>query len=65
VAEAVITALVDGGSDAVVARVNSADSFVPLGTAADQVLLSEADIERAAMALVQGSGVHAKQRGAV
>jgi 2-oxoisovalerate dehydrogenase E1 component len=53
VAEAVVTALVDHGSDALVARVNSADSFVPLGTAANHVLLSEHDIERAAVALVR------------
>jgi 2-oxoisovalerate dehydrogenase E1 component len=53
VAEAVVTALVDHGSDAMIARVNSADSFVPLGTAANHVLLSEHDIERAAVALVR------------
>jgi 2-oxoisovalerate dehydrogenase E1 component len=54
VSEAVLTALVDHGSTVAMARVTSADSFVPLGDAADHVLLSEADIERAAHALVGG-----------
>jgi 2-oxoisovalerate dehydrogenase E1 component len=52
VSEAVLTALVDGGSTAVVARVTSRDSYVPLGPAAGHVLLSEDEIERAARALV-------------
>ncbi len=34
----------------------SQDSFVPLGDAALTVLLSEDDIERAAISLVRGSG---------
>ncbi|HEY0806024.1 MAG TPA: thiamine pyrophosphate-dependent enzyme [Pseudonocardiaceae bacterium] len=51
VSEAVLTALVDHGSTAAMARVTSADSFIPLGEAAHHVLLSEADIERAARAL--------------
>ncbi|HEX9336408.1 MAG TPA: transketolase C-terminal domain-containing protein, partial [Pseudonocardiaceae bacterium] len=53
VSEAVLTALVDHGSDAAMARVTSKDSYVPLGGAARHVLLSEADIEQAARVLVE------------
>jgi 2-oxoisovalerate dehydrogenase E1 component len=35
------------------ARVASEDSFIPLGDAAQRVLLSEATIEKAAMQLVR------------
>ena len=35
-----------------VARVASADSFIPLGDAANLVLVSESDIEQAALKLV-------------
>ncbi|HEX4724009.1 MAG TPA: thiamine pyrophosphate-dependent enzyme [Pseudonocardiaceae bacterium] len=52
VSETVLTALVDNGSDAAMARVTSKDSYVPLGSAAHHVLLSEDDIERAARALL-------------
>jgi 2-oxoisovalerate dehydrogenase E1 component len=52
VSESVVTALVDGGFRGRVARVTSEDSFVPLGTAAGLVLLDEATIERAALAVV-------------
>jgi 2-oxoisovalerate dehydrogenase E1 component len=55
VGEGVITALVEDGFDGSVARVASADSFVPLGPAAQHVLLSEADIEKAAITLA-GTG---------
>ncbi|HWU87160.1 MAG TPA: transketolase C-terminal domain-containing protein, partial [Kofleriaceae bacterium] len=51
VSEAVITALVDRGFAGRIARVASADSYIPLGAAANHVLVSEADIERAALAL--------------
>jgi 2-oxoisovalerate dehydrogenase E1 component len=44
VSEAVVTALVDGGHSGRIRRVTSADSFIPLGPAADHVLLSEDDI---------------------
>ncbi|MEJ7634138.1 thiamine pyrophosphate-dependent enzyme [Aeromicrobium sp.] len=44
VSESVITALVDGGYDGRLKRVTSVDSFIPLGPAADAVLLSEAQI---------------------
>jgi 2-oxoisovalerate dehydrogenase E1 component len=52
VSEGVIAALLDGGFSGRVRRVTSADSFIPLGPAANYVLLSEADIERAARALL-------------
>ena len=43
VSESVVAALVDGGYTGRIGRVTSADSFIPLGPAADHVLLSEAD----------------------
>ncbi|MFC7426993.1 thiamine pyrophosphate-dependent enzyme [Nocardia tengchongensis] len=51
VSEAVCTALLDAGFEGRMARVTSADSFVPLGPAANTVLLDEAAIEAAALAL--------------
>lgn len=48
VSESVCAALVDAGFTGALARVTSADSFVPLGPAAATVLLSEAEIEAAA-----------------
>jgi 2-oxoisovalerate dehydrogenase E1 component len=51
VSEGVVAALVDAGFDGRVARVASKDSFVPLGGAANLVLLSEDEIEEAALAL--------------
>jgi len=53
VSEAVVTALADAGFGGRVARVTSADSFIPLGEAAHLVLLSEAAIESAARRLAQ------------
>ncbi|MBF4996879.1 MFS transporter [Nocardia sp. BSTN01] len=53
VSESVCTALLDGGFDGRLARVTSADSFVPLGPAAELVLLSEAAIEDAAHRLLE------------
>ena len=52
VAEGVLAGLVDAGFAGRMARVTSADSFIPLGDAALHVLLSEADIEQAARRLV-------------
>ena len=52
VAEGVVAALVDAGFAGRLARVASKDSFIPLGDAADLVLLSEAEIEAAALALL-------------
>ncbi len=51
VSEAVLTALVEGGFTGAMARVAARDSFVPLGDAANLVLIQEADIEAAALAL--------------
>ena len=56
VSEAVFTALVDRGYRGPLARVTSADSFVPLGDAANLVLLGEPEIEQAARALLTTSG---------
>lgn len=52
ISEGVITALVDAGYPGRMARVCSADSFVPLGPAAQHVLLGEAEIEAAARRLL-------------
>jgi 2-oxoisovalerate dehydrogenase E1 component len=52
VSEGVIAALIDAGFAGRVARVCSRDSFVPLGDAAELVLLSEAEIEEAARKLL-------------
>ncbi|WP_420831988.1 thiamine pyrophosphate-dependent enzyme [Nocardia huaxiensis] len=48
VSEAVFAALLDAGFEGRIARVTSADSFVPLGPAASTVLLDEDRIEAAA-----------------
>jgi 2-oxoisovalerate dehydrogenase E1 component len=52
VSEGIIATLVDIGFDGQLARVTSKDSFIPLGDAANLVLLSEDEIEAAALALV-------------
>ena len=52
VAEAVLTGLLESGHRGRLARVTSADSFVPLGPAAATVLLSEDDIVTAALRAV-------------
>ncbi|GLW11796.1 MFS transporter [Microtetraspora sp. NBRC 13810] len=48
VSEGVMTELLDAGFTGRIARVTSRDSFIPLGDAANHVLLSETDIEEAA-----------------
>ena len=53
VSEGVLAELVDAGFDGRIARVASKDSFVPLGDAARLVLVSEDEIEAAALALVR------------
>ncbi|GAA5174093.1 thiamine pyrophosphate-dependent enzyme [Pseudonocardia eucalypti] len=53
VAEPLLAALVDGCFGGAVARVTSADSFIPLGPAAHRVLLSEEEIEKAAVRLCE------------
>jgi 2-oxoisovalerate dehydrogenase E1 component len=52
VSEAVVTALVDGGFTGPIRRVTSSNSFIPLGKAANHVLLSEQDIEKTAQELL-------------
>jgi 2-oxoisovalerate dehydrogenase E1 component len=52
VSEGIVAELADAGYTGSVARVTSADSFVPLGAAADHVLLSEEEIEQAARKLL-------------
>jgi 2-oxoisovalerate dehydrogenase E1 component len=52
VGEGVLSALVEHGFAGRIARIASVDSYVPLGDAANLVLLSEDDIERAARNLV-------------
>lgn len=54
VSEGVLTALVDEGYAGAMARVASHDSFIPLGDAALEVLLSEQTVLEAARALVRG-----------
>jgi 2-oxoisovalerate dehydrogenase E1 component len=51
VSEGIVSALVDAGFDGAISRVTSHDSFIPLGQAANHVLLQEAEIETAARAL--------------
>ena len=51
VGEGVVTGLVDAGFDGPIRRVASEDSFIPLGPAAAHVLLSEEEIEKAALEL--------------
>jgi len=53
VSEGVFTALVDGGFEGTMRRVTSEDCFIPLGDAANLVLLQESAIEAAALALAQ------------
>jgi 2-oxoisovalerate dehydrogenase E1 component len=62
VSEGIVTALVDAGFDGVISRVTSQDSFIPLGEAANRVLLQEPEIEAAARALV--GAVDDRQRSA-
>jgi 2-oxoisovalerate dehydrogenase E1 component len=52
VSEGIVAALVDAGFRGRVGRVTSKDSFVPLGPAAELVLLSEDEIESAALRLL-------------
>jgi 2-oxoisovalerate dehydrogenase E1 component len=52
VSEGVIAELADAGYRGRMARVTSADSFIPLGDAAAHVLVAEADIEQAARRLL-------------
>jgi 2-oxoisovalerate dehydrogenase E1 component len=53
VGEAVLAGLAEGGYSGAVARVAAADSFVPLGDAANLVLVGEDDIVAAAQAMIR------------
>jgi len=53
VSEGIVASLLDAGFDGRLARVASRDSFIPLGDASNLVLLSEAEIEAAALALCE------------
>jgi 2-oxoisovalerate dehydrogenase E1 component len=53
VSEGVLAALIDNGYAGALARAASHDSFIPLGDAAREVLLSEDTIEAAAIKLVR------------
>ena len=55
VSEGIIAALVDAKFDGQVARVASADSFIPLGDAANLVLVSEQDVMAAAAGAGRGA----------
>ena len=52
-AEGILTALVEGCPEVKMARVTGVDTYIPLGAAANLVLVSEDDIESAAKALVK------------
>lgn len=52
VSEGIVTALIDAGYTGRLRRVTSLDSFIPLGPAANHVLLDEPAIERAARELL-------------
>jgi 2-oxoisovalerate dehydrogenase E1 component len=52
VGEGVVTGLVEAGFDGAIGRVAAADSFVPLGDAADLVLVDDDQIVAAAERLV-------------
>jgi 2-oxoisovalerate dehydrogenase E1 component len=52
VGEGILAALVDGGFVGAARRIASADSFVPLGPAAQQVLIGEDAITQGAHALL-------------
>jgi 2-oxoisovalerate dehydrogenase E1 component len=51
VGEGILAALVEGGFDGPLARVSARDSFIPLGAAAQHVLVDADDIEKAAVTL--------------
>jgi 2-oxoisovalerate dehydrogenase E1 component len=53
VSEGIVAALLDAGFDGRLARVASKDSFIPLGDASRLVLLSEDEIEAAALRLLR------------
>jgi 2-oxoisovalerate dehydrogenase E1 component len=58
VSEGIVSALVDARFDGTIVRVASQDSFIPLGEAANRVLLQEEEIEAAARSLVASVNGH-------
>jgi 2-oxoisovalerate dehydrogenase E1 component len=56
VSEGVITGLIDAGYTGQIARVTATDSFIPIGDAANHVLISEASIAKAAQDLCTRAG---------
>ena len=52
VSEGVFAALIDGGFEGRMKRVAAWDSFIPLGEAANRVLVQETDIEKAVLELL-------------
>ncbi len=57
VGEGILTGLVEHGFGGMIARVASKDSFIPLGDAANLVLLDEPEIEAAALTMMRGHRV--------
>ena len=53
VAEGVLTALVEGCPEVRMARITGDDTYIPLGDAANRVLVQEPDIHAAALALME------------
>jgi 2-oxoisovalerate dehydrogenase E1 component len=64
VSEGIVTALVDAGFEGAISRVTSQDSFIPLGEAANRVLLQEPEIEAAARELMDAPAVQRSRPGA-
>ncbi len=58
VSEGVLAVLTDGGFSGRMARVTSADSFIPLGPAAHTVLLGEEEVLEATHRLLRGGRAH-------
>ena len=52
--EAVYTALIDAGVQVELARVAGEDVYIPLGAAANLVLVQEEDVRAAALRLMKG-----------
>ena len=63
VSESVVAALVDNGYPGRISRVTSKDSFIPLGPAATEVLLSEAEIVEALLRSVHSSPISDPRTG--
>ena len=59
--EEIMTALAEHDCAARIKRITGEDCFIPLGPAADQVLLSEAQIKTTAMSLVKKSSKRAAE----